>query len=103
MRSMKPKPDPAAAPEPDPEAAASPAPEPAEPPPPPEYQMVGPPCAKLRSKGMYVYTDGSHESHGDYDNTIYWCLRTHKSFGPDDDLAQKDLCCDPSRSCYEAL
>ena len=52
---------------------------------------------------MYVYTDGPAESHGDYDNTIYWCLRTHKSFGPDDDLVQKDHCCDPSRSCYEAL
>ena len=65
--------------------------------------MVGPPCRKLRSKGMYVYTDGPGESHGDYDNTIFWCLRTHKAFGPDDDLAQKDLCCDPSRSCYEAL
>jgi hypothetical protein len=98
---MKPKPDPAEAREPDPNL--EPAPEPAEPTPPPDYQMVAPPCAKLRSKGMYVYTDGPSESHGDYDNTIFWCLRTHKSFGPDDDLAQKDLCCDPSRSCYEAL
>lgn len=34
------------------------------------------PCRHLRSKGMYVYTDGSNENrHEDYDNTIYWCLR----------------------------
>ena len=42
---------------------------------------------------MYVYTDGlGGESHGDYDNSIYWCLKTMKSFGPDDDFVSGDDC-----------
>ena len=49
-----------------------------------------PPCRHLRNKGMYVYTDGiSGESHDDYDNTIYWCLKTMKSFGPDDEFVSR--------------
>jgi len=62
------------------------------------------PCRHLRNKGMYVYTDGvSGESHEDYDNTIFWCLKTMKEFGPDDDLVGRDECQDPERSCYEPL
>ena len=63
------------------------------------------PCRHLRHKGMYVYTDGPpDESHQyGYDNTIYWCLQTMKSFGPDDDLVDREGCCDGSRSCYEAI
>lgn len=61
------------------------------------------PCRHLRSKGMYVYTDGSTPDHGDYDNTIYWCLKSMKSFGPDDDMVDRESCCEASRSCYEPL
>lgn len=71
--------------------------------PPPTYQQTGNPCRYLRNKGMYVYTDGPSESHGDYDNTIYWCLRSMKAFGPDRDEVHREHCCDPARSCYEAL
>jgi hypothetical protein len=60
------------------------------------------PCRHLRNKGMYVYTDGSGgESHADYDNTIYWCLKTMKGFGPDDDFVSAEDCRNPSRACYE--
>lgn len=60
------------------------------------------PCRHLRSKGMYVYTDGqSGESHDDYDNTIYWCLKTMQAFGPDDDQVDGGQCRNPGRSCYE--
>ena len=53
---------------------------------------------------MYVYTDGTGgEAHDDYDNTIYWCLKTMKGFGPDDDLAGGRLCRDTARTCYEPL
>ncbi len=63
---------------------------------------TGLPCRHLRNKGMYVYTDGSGgESHDGYDNTIYWCLQTMKSFGPDDEYVSNDDCCCPTRSCYE--
>jgi hypothetical protein len=61
------------------------------------------PCRHLRSKGMYVYTDGSDQGHGDYDNTIYWCLKSMKGFGPDDDVVDREACCNTARSCYEPL
>jgi hypothetical protein len=62
------------------------------------------PCRHLRSKGMYVYTDGSDEGTEEDDNsTVYWCLQTMKGFGPDDDLVGRRECCAPSRSCYEPL
>ncbi len=63
-----------------------------------------PPCRHLRNKGMYVYTDGSGgESHEDYDNTIYWCLQTMKSYGPDDEYVSGEECRCTTRSCYEPL
>ncbi len=62
------------------------------------------PCRHLRNKGMYVYTDGvSGESHDGYDNSIYWCLKTMKGFGPDDDFVSRDDCRNPDRPCYEPL
>lgn len=61
------------------------------------------PCRHLRSKGMYVYTDGSAPDHDDYDNTIYWCLKSMKGFGPDDDVVERAACCDAARSCYQPL
>ncbi|MBX6312186.1 MAG: hypothetical protein IRY99_04600 [Isosphaeraceae bacterium] len=63
------------------------------------------PCRHLRSKGMYVYTDSSmgHDPYGDDDTTAYWCLRSMTSFGPDDEVVGRSACCNPSRSCYEAI
>ncbi len=62
------------------------------------------PCRHLRHKGMYVYTDGSSgDAHDGYDNTIFWCLKTMKSFGPDDDLVDREGCCNGERTCHEAL
>jgi hypothetical protein len=61
------------------------------------------PCRHLRNKGMYVYTDGPGESDGADDHAVYWCLKTMKSFGPDDDMVGGRECRDASRSCYESL
>jgi len=62
------------------------------------------PCRHLRSKGMYVYTDGrATDAHDDYDNTIYWCLKTMKGFGPDDEYVAGEDCRNASRSCYEPI
>jgi hypothetical protein len=75
-----------------------------EPAPTPDLPIVeeAAPCRFLRNKGMYVYTDGSHEdAHGDYDNTIYWCLQTMKDFGPDDEFVGGQECRNPTRSCYQ--
>jgi hypothetical protein len=61
-------------------------------------------CRHLRSKGMYVYTDGqANQTHEDYDNTAYWCLKSMTNFGPDDELVGGQECKDPSRTCYEPL
>jgi hypothetical protein len=52
---------------------------------------------------MYVYTDGGGDAHHGYDNTIYWCLKTMKSLGPDDDVADREECCNPERPCYQPV
>jgi hypothetical protein len=52
---------------------------------------------------MYVYTDGSAHEHDSYDNTIFWCLKTMKSFGPDDDIVDREGCCNGARTCYEPI
>jgi hypothetical protein len=68
----------------------------------PVIDLNGPACRHLRHKGMYVYTDeDGGQSHADYDNTIYWCLKTMKGFGPDDDLVGGEDCRNSSRSCYD--
>jgi hypothetical protein len=66
----------------------------------PPAEATASPCRHLRSKGMYVYTDGQTPAHDDYDNTIYWCLKTMKGFGPDDDMVNGEECRNPARSCY---
>lgn len=69
-----------------------------------EQVSAGPMCRHLRSKGMYVYTDGVDMGFDhDYDNTIFWCLKTMKSFGPDDDMVERDACCCEKRQCYQPL
>jgi hypothetical protein len=61
-------------------------------------------CRHLRNKGMYVYTDDpGGDSADDYDNTNYWCFKTMKSFGPDDEMVGGRQCRDPSRTCYEPI
>ena len=60
------------------------------------------PCRHLRNKGMFVYNDGDGGTgHDDYDNTIFWCVKTMKGFGPDDEMVGRDDCRTPERSCYE--
>ena len=62
------------------------------------------PCRHLRNKGMYIYPDGSGgESHEGYDNSIFWCDRTMKGFGPDNDLVFGEDCRNAERTCYEPL
>ena len=62
------------------------------------------PCRHLRSKGMYVYTDGQpDETDTDFDNTAFWCLRTMRNFGPDDELVGRAECCAAARTCYEPI
>jgi hypothetical protein len=51
---------------------------------------------------MYVFTDGSGGAPRDeYDTSNYWCLKTMKGYGPDDDFVGVEDCRNPSRPCYE--
>jgi hypothetical protein len=62
------------------------------------------PCRHLRSAGMYLYPDRSHdEMAADDDSTAYWCFHTMKTFGPNDDMVGGPECRDPSRACYQAI
>jgi len=68
----------------------------------PVVDPIGPPCRNLRHKGMYVYTDGSGgDPNDDYDSHMYWCVKTAKGFGPDDDFVGAEDCRLTTRSCYE--
>jgi hypothetical protein len=67
----------------------------------PPPTLAAGPCRHLRSKGMYVYSDADPVANEGYDNSIFWCLRTMKSFGPDDEMVGREECCDGARSCHE--
>jgi hypothetical protein len=61
-------------------------------------------CRHLRSGGMYVYSDDQDRGSDDeYQNTVYWCVKSLKNFGPDDELVGRSECRDPARSCYEPI
>lgn len=64
------------------------------------------PCQHLRHKGMYVFTDGSRDGDDfdhDDDSSVYWCLKTMKGYGPDDDVVDRAGCCRAGRACYAPL
>ena len=68
----------------------------------PEPVLSTVPCRHLRNKGMYVYSDGNGgQTHEDYDNTIYWCVKTMKEYGPDDEIVAGPDCHNTLRTCYE--
>jgi hypothetical protein len=70
----------------------------------PVVEPVTSPCRHLRSKGMYVHTDGyGEDTNQDYDNTAYWCLKSMHNFGPDDELVGRPECSNPSRTCYQPI
>jgi hypothetical protein len=69
----------------------------------PDPAACAAPCRNLRNKGMYVYHGEYATPHEDYDNTIYWCVRTQKGFGPDDEFVSREDCTNPERACYEPL
>jgi hypothetical protein len=70
----------------------------------PVVESTAYPCRHLRNKGMYVYTDGDTDQAGDEDDhSVYWCLKSMTSYGPDDDPVGGRECRDSSRSCYESI
>jgi hypothetical protein len=55
-------------------------------------------CTALRCKEYYV--TGEMDLARCDDTTIFWCGRTQRPVGPDEDLALPDLC-RAGRRCYE--
>ena len=55
-------------------------------------------CPKLRSKEMYHDTPGEEDEA--FSSGLYWCLKTHESFGPDGKPVGKEECCE-GRGCYD--
>lgn len=53
------------------------------------------PCRHLRNKEMY-YNAPDDDA---YASGVFWCGKTHESFGPDGQAADKTECCE-GRSCY---
>ena len=71
----------------------------------PAVQPPGPPCRHLRHNGSYIFTDGLSDD-TEYEgssSTTFWCLKTMKSFGPDDDFVGRDDCRRADRSCHEPV
>lgn len=58
------------------------------------------PCRHLRSKAMYVYSDMPDEI-DQHDNSIFWCLKSMRNFGPDDEHVNGEDCRRSGRSCYQ--
>ena len=60
----------------------------------PQFQI---PCLNLRSKEMYYQTAGQDDDQ--FCSGLYWCSRTHESFGPDGQpVSKRD--CSGGRTCY---
>lgn len=59
-------------------------------------------CASLRTKGMYLPPNPSADSNnpGGSATAVFWCLRTMKMTGPDDDFVALDACI-AGRVCYK--
>lgn len=55
------------------------------------------PCRNLRSKEMYHQAPGQEDDQ--FCSGLYWCCRTHESFGPDGQPVSKADCCN-GRPCF---
>jgi hypothetical protein len=57
-------------------------------------------CRSLRCKGMYLnYGLGQNERVAGDGN--FWCAKTQRIFGPDDQLVGDGVCRHTGRGCYE--
>ncbi len=61
---------------------------------------VGPafPCKHIRSKEMYYQSD---QTEGDaFSGGVFWCTKTHETFGPDGEPVDRTEC-KAGRVCFE--
>ena len=58
-------------------------------------------CQSLRCKGMYL-NFGLGETERVAGDGNFWCAKTQRIFGPDDQPVGDGVCRHAGRSCYEA-
>ncbi|MDZ4859258.1 MAG: hypothetical protein SGI88_09745 [Candidatus Hydrogenedentes bacterium] len=56
------------------------------------------PCKHIRSKEMYYQSSTADDD--PYASGIFWCTRTHETFGPDGEPVEKSEC-RSGRRCFE--
>lgn len=59
-------------------------------------------CLSLRCKGMYL-NYGLKESERVAGDGHFWCAKTQRIYGPDDQLVGDGQCRHGGRSCYESI
>ncbi len=59
-------------------------------------------CQSLRCKGMYL-NQGLAEHERVAGDGHFWCSKTQRIYGPDDQLVGDGHCRHAGRSCYESL
>ena len=59
-------------------------------------------CLSLRCKGMYL-NHGLKDSERVAGDGHFWCAKTQRIYGPDDQLVGDGECRHSGRSCYESL
>ena len=64
-------------------------------------QIQGERCRSLRCKGMYL-NYGLAEADRVAGDGHFWCAKTQRIFGPDDQYVGDGQCRDDGRSCFEA-
>jgi hypothetical protein len=57
-------------------------------------------CRSLRSKGVYINAGLAPSEHITGDG-YFWCAKTQRIFGPDDQLVAEGNCRHTGRPCYE--
>jgi hypothetical protein len=62
-----------------------------------ETQQPQLPCRHIRSKEMYY--QGFTQEDDQFSSGLYWCTKTHESFGPDGQPVGKTECCH-ARTCF---
>ena len=65
-----------------------------------DAQAQGERCRSLRCKGMYLNMGLSEADRVTGDGN-FWCNKTQRIFGPDDQLVSDGNCRHTGRSCYE--
>jgi hypothetical protein len=64
-------------------------------------QQVGEPCRSLRCNGMYLQGSLGDSDHISGDGN-FWCNKTQRNYGPDDQFVGNAECRNSGRGCYQS-